>query len=108
MRRRSLLRMVADGFDVVPLGIDDERPVVVGMIVGADSRRPVVLAASLQRGVIKRAHLGSRVAAECHVHARRGARAAADPEIRFAADTESGPAFHFHDELVAEGSSAVR
>jgi len=42
---------VADGFDVVPIGIEHERAVVVGMIVRAQAGRAVVAATGRERGV---------------------------------------------------------
>ena len=37
---------MTDGFDVVAVGADDERGVVVGVILRAQTRRAIVLAAS--------------------------------------------------------------
>jgi hypothetical protein len=39
-------RLVADGFDVVPVRVEDEGAVVIGVVVGAQARRAMVDAAS--------------------------------------------------------------
>ena len=49
-RRSSVAGAVEDGLDVVAVGIDDERAVIIGMIMRAWAGRAIVLAASFQAG----------------------------------------------------------
>jgi hypothetical protein len=54
--------------DAVPVGIEDKRAVVVGVIMFAQAGRAVVLADCGQRGLIKRVHLLAVVGDERDVH----------------------------------------
>src|SRR4051812_25297138 len=47
------LPVVVDGLDVVAVGIEDERPVVAGVVGGALTGRAVVLVARLDRGSVE-------------------------------------------------------
>jgi hypothetical protein len=47
--------VVVDDFDVVPVGVQDERAVVAGVVHGALTRTAVVLVASGERGGAVRA-----------------------------------------------------
>src|SRR5258705_13192441 len=49
---------VADGFDVVTVGVEHERAVVIFVVVRARAGGPVVLAAGGHRGPVERVHLG--------------------------------------------------
>lgn len=44
---------MADGLDVVALRVDDEGAVIMGMVVRAQTRRPVVPATSGDRGLVE-------------------------------------------------------
>lgn len=46
-------RRVAHRLDVVPVRVEHERGIVGGGVILADSRRPVVLAAGLERGGVE-------------------------------------------------------
>ncbi len=48
---------MADRLDIVAVGIEDERAVIVGMIVGAHTRGSIVLAAGLQCRLVERIDL---------------------------------------------------
>src|SRR3954464_15724754 len=58
------VRLVADGLDVVAPRIDDERAVVVLVVVRAHAGRAVVRSACGDRGVVERADLGAALRAE--------------------------------------------
>jgi hypothetical protein len=47
------LRFVAMGLDPISIGIDDERGIVVRVVVGANSRRAVVAPSRFQRGCVE-------------------------------------------------------
>src|ERR1700748_3778575 len=49
-------RLVADRFDIVAIGIEHERAVVMLVIVGTQSRRAVVGGAGLEGGAMERHH----------------------------------------------------
>src|SRR6478672_8322547 len=48
--------VVVDDFDVVPVGVQDERAVVAGVVYGALPRTAVVLIAGGEGGGVERAH----------------------------------------------------
>ena len=50
---------MADGFDIVAVRVDDEGAVIVGVVVRADARRAVVLAAGSQRRRVEGVDLGA-------------------------------------------------
>ena len=50
---------MADGLDVVAVRVEHEGSVIIGVIMGTKAGRPVVLAASGNRGGIERIDLGA-------------------------------------------------
>ena len=76
---------MADGFDIVAVGVDDESAVVVGVIVQSQARRTVVARARGQRGRMERVDGGAIGRGEGQMQAMaRGLAARAYPEIRLA------------------------
>ena len=67
--------------DIVAIRIEHERAVVVGVIVRANARRAIVLAAAGQRGHIERVHLGARRRQESDVGWRRLQSVRRQPEF---------------------------
>jgi hypothetical protein len=63
---------VAHGFDAVSVGIEHERGVVAGMILGPQPCRAIVHPASRERGGMERAHSGSMGRSEADMGAARG------------------------------------
>src|SRR6202040_212769 len=59
---------MADGLDVVAVGILHEPAVVVGMIVGPEAGLTIVLAAGGQSGRIECPHGGPVLRRECDMH----------------------------------------
>ena len=62
---------MAHSLDVVALGVDDEGAIVVGVVIGAQAGRTVVLAAGGQGRTIERVHLLTGFGAPGQVAARR-------------------------------------
>src|SRR5687767_4016517 len=93
MRRSSGLGRVAHGLDVVPVGTDDESAVVVGVVVFAQSRRAVVLAARSQRCIVEPAYLLTVLGRKREMDGTRAAAERTDPELRSAGTAEHDPAF---------------
>src|SRR4029079_1766280 len=63
----SRLRRVANGLDIVALGVDDEGGEIVGVIVLADAGRAVVLAAGGERRGMKAADRAAALGRERYV-----------------------------------------
>src|SRR5437016_13726827 len=76
---RSSLRSVADDLDVVAVEIEDERAIVVRMVLRPQARPTVVATAHPQRRLVEGAHLSPVRSREGDVHGRRGLAVAADP-----------------------------
>ena len=93
---------MADGFDVVSVRPDDECAVVVGVIVLAQARRPVVLASSRQRRLVELAKLLSILGRESNVNGPETAAERAEPELGFAGTAEHDPAFTFRRDADAQ------
>jgi hypothetical protein len=51
--------LVAHGFDIVTIRPDDERAVVVGVVMGPEARGPVVFAPSGKRCLVERIDLAA-------------------------------------------------
>jgi hypothetical protein len=49
-------RFMADNFDIVAVGIEDKRAVVIRMILGSQSRRAVVFSSGSEGGLMKGIH----------------------------------------------------
>ena len=47
---------MADNFDIVAVGIEDKRAVVIRMILGSQSRRAVVFSSGSEGGLMKGIH----------------------------------------------------
>src|ERR1700681_3826087 len=73
---------VAHHSEVVAIRIEREGAVVVGVIVGPQTRCAVIASAGRERGPIKRIHLRAARGPEGHVDWRPMGLTAADPEIR--------------------------
>src|SRR5690606_34883110 len=76
----SGLRAVAHRLDVVAVRADDEGGVVVRMIVRAQSRRAVVLAAGSDRGAVERVDLRVVPGGEGKVQRAGGRRGPVQPQ----------------------------
>src|SRR6516165_3187329 len=74
---------MADRFDAMPIGIDDEGGVVMSVVMRAKPRRAVVAGAGGKRGLVKRVDRGTvaRTEADMAVE-RRARRLATDPELQ--------------------------
>lgn len=79
---------MADGLDVVAVGIGDERAVVVLVVVRAHAGRAVVLAIGSDRGDVERLDLGASLGAKRDVCGGR-ILAGADPEVGLVIDPEA-------------------
>src|SRR5688572_15437467 len=75
-------RRVAHRLDVVAVGIEDERAVVVRMIMRADPWRAVVPAACRERRAIERINRRAVLGDNGHVHRLVEFACPGDPEIR--------------------------
>ncbi len=96
-----------DGFDVVTVGIEDERTVIVRVIVRPNARRAIVTAAGGERPPMERADPLPAVTSKSDMHRRLVARRLTDPEGRIALQihaAELGPAFRFHQKFDAQRS----
>lgn len=65
----SLPGPMANGLDVVAVGVEDERAIVVCVIVRPDTRTAVVSSSCLQGRVVERVDLGTVLRHECDMHA---------------------------------------
>ncbi len=74
--------VVANRFDVVSVGVNDECSVVIRMVMGAKSWRSVVLSACTECIRMKRVHLGPGGGAESYVHQSRRGSLFCQPEPR--------------------------
>lgn len=73
---------MAYGLDAVPVCVDDERAVVVGVVLGPEAGLAVVRCAGGERGGVPLVHGGARVARERDVRrADRVVGAVRDPEV---------------------------
>src|SRR4051812_5831829 len=70
-RWKSGLRFVANHLDVVPVQANDERRIVVRVVVGAQAGRTVVLATRLKRGAMESIHLAAITGHKSQVKVRR-------------------------------------
>ncbi len=108
--RRSCWRM-ADGFYVVAIGIEDEGPEIIRVIVRSNAGRAIVAAASNQRRRMKGAHSLATITAKGNMHRRLRARRLMNPERRIALQihaAEPSPAFAFHQKFDAQRSESDR
>src|ERR1022692_902083 len=77
-----LFRRVADGLDVVSIGVQHKGAIVVGMVLRAKSRGSVVLPARRHRRPIKSVDLRARLGAKRDVDGRHVRLALTDPDGR--------------------------
>ena len=90
---------MADGFDVVAVGIEDERTVIVGVIVRPNAGRAIVTAAGGERRRMESVDPLPAVTSKSDMHRRLVARRLMDPEGGIALQidaAEPSPAFGFH------------
>jgi len=66
---------VANGFDSVPVGIQDERGIVVRVVLRPYAGLAIVSSASIECSGIEASHRFPVGCAEAHVHARQGRHA---------------------------------
>ena len=98
---------MADGFDVVAVGIEDERTVIVGVIVRSNAGRAIVTAAGGERRPMESVNPLPAVASKSDMHRRLVARRLMDPEGGIALQidaAEPSPAFGFHQKFNAQRS----
>ena len=99
---------MANRFDVVAVGIEDKRPIVIRMVMLARPGQAVVLSTRGERGGVKRVHDLPVGGGECDV--QRSVRLPHPyPEVRFAPDPESRALVidaifgtKLHDQLISE------
>src|SRR6185312_10978938 len=73
---------MTDRFDIVPVRIEDESAVIIGVIMLAQARWAVVTAAGGERGAVESVHLGPATCNEGEMRAACLPARRADPEIR--------------------------
>jgi len=76
-------RQVANRFDVVTIWIKDERPIIIRMIMRAQSWWPVISSPGRERFGVKRVHGFSILAGESDMGARLRLASKTDPEEGF-------------------------
>ncbi len=81
---------MTDRFDVVPIGIQYERTVVIRVIVRAEPRGTVVAATGSHASVMELIHNTSRRNSKCDVKRRLVCSARANPKIRLRRFSEAG------------------
>ena len=74
--------MVTAGLDLVAVEIDDEGTVVIRVVVRAQARLAVILAAGLQGRGVESVDIGAAFRAEADMRAALGIGAAVDPLFR--------------------------
>src|SRR5262245_52219677 len=85
------LRLLTDRLDVVAIGVEDERRVVVRAIAVADPGTTVVPASRLQRRLVEGLHHRAIAGREGDVQRRLVRPALRDPEGRAVLGSESSP-----------------
>ena len=102
-----------DRFDVVPVGVNDERCVIPGVVMRAETRRAVVAATGFDSGAVELVDGGSVGCGEGHMNGSGRRFPFPDPEISTALDREPRPlrALHYlHSERLegplVEGAAA--
>src|SRR5262249_22662683 len=73
---------MANGLDVVAVGVEPKGTVIIGVIVRPQSRRTVVFAASLERRCVEGVNGIAILGHEGEVHTSLDGFTAADPELR--------------------------
>lgn len=72
---------MTDSLDAVPIRVNDERAIVVGVVLRPDARLAIVFCASLERSLVPLVDLGARVARKRDVRRRNVLVAVRDPEV---------------------------
>src|SRR3954465_4616188 len=88
---------VEDGFDVVPVRVNDERCVIPGVVMWARTRRAVVAAAGFDSGAVELVDGGSVGCGEGHMNGSGRGCPFLDPEISTALDGEPRPLGALYD-----------
>ena len=92
---------MGDGLDVVALRVEDERAVVVRVVLRADAGAAVVVAAGRERRRMECVHRRAVRRGEGDVQRRRRGPVG-DPEVRLAVLAEADAPLAVHDHRVAE------
>jgi len=113
----SFYGFVANRLDIVAIRIKDERAVIIRVILGTQSRRPIIKPASRQRGAVERVDCTAVITSEgdmnrraaaashfCRFCMRTGADRLAllDPEVRDEPSPEPGAGRDFHRKRIAQ------
>jgi hypothetical protein len=93
--------LVTDGLDVVAVGIEDERPVVVLVVVRSEARRPVVAPSGRDPGGVEGVDRGA-VGAKGDVEGPARLAALAEPEVGMSAGLKADVTVELAEHLVAE------
>src|SRR5437667_11724118 len=93
---------MANGFDVMPVGIEHEYAVVVRVIVRAQTRSAVVPATRSDHSLVESVDLRPRLSPEGNVNGRLVGTLLPDPEVGLGRDAEARELLPFHQQLVAE------
>src|SRR5262249_44718548 len=86
----SALCRVANGFDVMSVGIEHEGAVVIGVVMRTQPGAAVVAPAGSYGGGVERVHQGAAGDAKSDVNRRPVRSPGCDPEIRLGRDAEPG------------------
>src|SRR5580692_365694 len=82
-RADESLRLVANGLNVVPIRVQNERPIVVLVIVRSRTRTAIVFSPGGERRSVELVHLLASLGAESDMHSGFVRNSLADPEIGF-------------------------
>jgi len=77
---QNLARLMANRFDIGAIGIEHERAIIIGMVIGPDARESVVDRSRRESGDMKAIDLGSRLRGEGDMQAGSRILVIADPE----------------------------
>jgi hypothetical protein len=81
---------VTDGFDVVPVRIEDERAIVVGVVAWTKPWCAIVFSSGVEARAMESVNLGARPRSESNMDLTGQATAIANPEERFTSRAEAG------------------
>src|SRR5690349_4749636 len=99
---------MANRLDVVAVGVEHERPIIIRMIMRPQARRAIVLAAGGDRCAVERIDCRAVIRRNRDMYDALEAAFAADPEVRLAVATEADCGASalrlgkLHDQAVAE------
>lgn len=83
------LGSMTHGFNIVSIRVQHEGPVIIGVVMGAEARFPIVAPACGDCCIEEGIDLGARSNAECHMNRGIVRGALADPKIRVRRFTEA-------------------